>query len=70
MIGGNGEPLKLRGFTVLPVAFKATLLWHEFGFVPELPLEVLIGADILSAHQCSLFYLKNNQKRLKFGASS
>ena len=70
VIGGNGEPLELRGFTVLPVALGAALLWHEFGVVPELPLEVLIGADILAAQQCSLFYLKNNQKRMKFGVPS
>ena len=44
-----------------------TLLWHEFGVVPNLPLEVLIGADVLTNHQCSLLYLKDNQKRLMFG---
>ena len=35
--------------------------------VPNLPLEVLIGADVLSSHQCSLLYSKDNQKRLLFG---
>ena len=67
VIGGNGEALDLRGFAVLPVTLGTTLLWHEFGVVPNLPLEVLIGADILAAHRCSLLYLKNNQKRLIFG---
>ena len=67
VIGGNGKPLDLKGFTVLPVTFGSTLLWHEFGVVPSLQLEVLIGADILSSHQCSLLYSKINQKRLLFG---
>ena len=67
VIGGNGEALDLKGFAVLPVTLGTSILWHEFGVVPDLPLEVLIGADVLAPHQCSLFYLKNNQKRLQFG---
>ena len=43
-----------------------TLLWHEFGVVLNLPLEVLIGANVLINHQCSLLYLKDKQKRLTF----
>ena len=58
VIAGNGEALDLRGFVVLPVSLGNTLLWHEFGVVPELPLEVLIGADVLAAHRCSLLYLR------------
>ena len=67
VIGGNGEALDLKGFTVLPITLGTALLWHEFGVVPNLPLEVLIGADILASHQCSLLYLQGNQKRLFFG---
>ena len=67
VIGGNGKPLDLKGFTVLPVTLGTTLLWHEFGDVPNLPLEVLIGADVLTNHHCSVLYLKDNQKRLTFG---
>ena len=43
------------------------MLWHEFGVVPNLPLDVLNGADVLTNHQCSLLYLKDNQQRLTFG---
>ena len=57
----------MKGFAVLPITLGTILLWHEFGVVPNLLLEVLIGADILSNHQCSLLYQKNNQKSLLFG---
>ena len=70
MIGGNGEALDLKGFAVLPVTLGTTLLWHEFGVVPGLPLEVLVGADVLAPHHCALIYLKNNQKRLQIGLTS
>ena len=53
-----------------PIHLLLTLLWHEFGVVPGLPLEVLIGADVLAPHHCALFYLKNNQKRLQIGQTS
>ena len=65
--GGNGGPLYIRGFAVIPLMIGDTLIWHEFAVVHQLPLEVLIGADILQPHLCSLLYLKNKQKDLRFG---
>ena len=67
VIGGNGEALDLKGFAVLPVALGSNLISHEFGVMPNLPLEVLVGADVLAPHLCSLLYLENNKKRLQFG---
>ena len=52
VIGGSGEELRIRGWTIIPVAFGAVLLWHEFSVVPNLPLEALIGGDVLAPHQC------------------
>ena len=67
VIGGNIEALDLKGFAVLPVSIGSNLIWHEFGVLPNLPLEVLVGADVLAPHLCSLLYLKNNKKRRQFG---
>ena len=66
-MGGNGEALDLNGFAVLPVALGSNLIWHEFGVVPNFPLKVLVGADVLGPHLCSLLYLKNYKTRLQFG---
>ena len=65
VIEGNGDALDLKGVAVLPVALGSNLIWHEYGVVPNLPLEVLVGADVLAPHLCSLLYLKNNKKRLQ-----
>ena len=70
MISGSGDALELKGFAVLPVSLGTTLVWHEFGVVPNLPLEVLIGADVLARHQCSLQYVPHKRKRLQFGLQS
>ena len=67
VIGGNYEALDIKGFAVLTVALGSTLVWHEFGVVPNLPLEVLVYADVLAPHFCLLLYFKNNKKRLQFG---
>ena len=66
IFGGNGGPLDIRGFALLPL-IGDTLIWHEFAVERQLPLEVLIGVDILQPHLCSLLYLKNKQKDLRFG---
>ena len=48
VIGGNGKFLDQNGFTVLSITLGTTLLWHEYGVVPNILLEVLIGADVLT----------------------
>ena len=67
VIEGNNEALDFKGCSVLLVALGSNLIWHEFGDVPNLPLKVLVGADVLAPHFCSLLYLKNNKKRLQLG---
>ncbi len=50
VVGGNGKALDLKGFAVLPAALGSNLIWHEFGVVPKLPLEMLVSADVLARH--------------------
>lgn len=64
VIKGNGEALELKGFAVMPVALGSNVIWHELGVVPNLSLNMLVGADELAPHLCSL---KNNKKRLLSG---
>ena len=61
VIGGNGEALDLKGFVVLIVSLGSNIIWHEIGIVTNFPLEVMIGADVLTPYLCSLLYLKNNR---------
>ena len=58
VIGGNCEALDLNSFAVLPVSLCSNLILHELGVVLNLPLEVLIGDDVLappptSARSCT-----------------
>ena len=67
VIGGNGEALDFKGFTVFPISLRSNLIFYKFGIVLNLPFEFLIGADVLAPHLCSLHYLHNNNKRLQLG---
>ena len=67
VFGGNDSPLDIRGFAVLQLMIGYTLIWHEIAVVRQVPLEVLIGSDILQPHLCTLLYLKNKEKDIRFG---
>ena len=67
VIGGNGEALDLKGFAILPIALGLNLIWHEFCVVPNLFLEVFVGADVHAPQLCSFLYFKHNKKRLQLG---
>ena len=68
VIGGNGEAHDLKGFAVMLESVNSTVVWHEFGVVLNLPLEVLIGVNILAFHFCLLPYVNTNRNvfSLKF----
>ena len=66
VIGGNGEVLDFKSFRVLFVSLGTNLLWHKFSVIPNLPLKVLIEADLLTQYLCSLQCLNENKKRLQF----
>lgn len=57
--------LYLRVFAILLTTIGTIVLWHEYGIVLELPIDVIIGGDILIPHKCSLQYTSNQQKKIK-----
>lgn len=65
VVGGNGRTLDLRGFVMLPTAISTVTYSHEYGIVRELPIDVIIGSDVLIPHQCTLQYTLNEQKKLE-----
>lgn len=65
IIGENCEVIDLKSFAVMLVSFGTTLVWHEFGVMFNLPLELLIETEILASHFCSLPYLKNNKSAIR-----
>ena len=54
LIFENSEALYLKCFAVLPVSLNSKLVWHEFGVMPYLPLDMFIESDVLDSNCCSL----------------
>ena len=46
----NGEAVEHNSFAVLPVADGSSFVWHKFSVMPNLPLELLFGANVLAPH--------------------
>ena len=53
---GNGAALDLRGWTTLVVAIDGHWLYHEFGVVGDMPLDAVVGAEIMKSHAFQLRY--------------
>ena len=51
---GNGAALDLRGWTTLVVAIDGHWLFHEFGVVGDMPLDAVVGAEIMISHAFQL----------------
>ena len=64
MNGKYGEALDYKDFAVLPAAVGSTLVWHDFGVMPNFPLEVFLGADMLAPHLCTILYFTHNKMQL------
>lgn len=50
VVCGNGRMLGFRGFVILLTTIGTTVLLHENSIVPEFPIDVIIGGDILIPH--------------------
>ena len=51
---GNGAALDLRRWTTLVVAIDGHWLFHEFGVVGDVPLDAVVGAEIMKSHAFQL----------------
>lgn len=51
---GSRNLLDLQGFAILPTTIESVVHWHELGIVRELPIDVIIGGDVLISHQYTL----------------
>ena len=54
---GNGAALDLQGWTTFVVAIDGHWLFHEFGVVGDMPLDAVVGAEIMKSHAFQLRYL-------------
>lgn len=59
VVEGSGHLLDLRGFAILPTTIGSVVHWHEYGIVRALPIDVIVGVDVLITHRCTYQYAQN-----------
>ena len=69
MIAGNGKEMDVIGWAIFKIKVCDKLLYHLFGVVNNLPVEVLIGGEFLKAHGCVLTYAPTGRNRLDLGVN-
>ena len=70
VIGGNGQPISLLGFADFAVKVADLWIWHGFGVVDDLPLDVILGAEILKPHGAMLSYQPRGDNTLTLTLSA
>ena len=59
VVAGEGQRLELEGWVILKVEVTKRPVYHQFGIVNGLPVEILLGGEIMRPHACTC---QNNQQ--------
>ena len=70
VVAGDGKILDLQGWTVLNFEIAGQTLYHEVGVVKDLPLEFLIGGELMKPHACTLQYATTGRNIFHLGTNS
>ena len=55
-VGANGKPLDVLGAVVFPFEFSGSFLFHRWYIVRDLPIQLLMGNEMLRLHHASIDY--------------
>ena len=69
VIAGNGKEMDVLGRAIFKIKVCDKQLYHLFGVVNNLPVEVLIGGEFLKAHGCTLTYAPTGRNRFDLGVN-
>ena len=53
VVAGDGIILDLLGWTILNFEIAGQTVYHEIGVVKDLPVEFLIGGELMKPHACT-----------------
>ena len=68
VVAGDGKDLELVGWTIIRLEFGSHSIYHEFGVVPELPVDVLFGGELMKPHSSTLKYSTTGRNTFELGA--
>ena len=56
VVAGDGKVLELLGYVILNFSIASQTVYHGVGIVKDLPVEFLIGGELMKPHGCTLQY--------------
>ena len=56
VVAGDGKVLDLLGWVILNFSIAGQTVYHEVGIGKDLPVEFLIGGELMKPHGCTLQY--------------
>ena len=70
VIAGDGESLDLLGWAVLNLEVAHEIIYHEFGVVRDLSIDLLLRGEMMKPHMCALQYDDKGRNTFKMGRST
>ena len=69
MQGNRGKWKSVGKFWLgtLKIQLAGKLLYHSFGIVPDLPVDLIVGGDVMKPHACSLKYHPTGRNEFLMG---
>ena len=67
VVAGDGNVLQLVGWAILKLEILGKQLYHEVGIVKDLPVNFLLGGELMTPHACTLQYVPNARNTLTLG---
>ena len=68
VVAGDGKILDLLGWTIINFEIAGQTVYHEIGVVKDLPVEFLIGGELMKPHSCSLQYVTSGCNTFHLGS--
>ena len=56
VVGGNNPEIALLSWMTLRFSINTLSVYHEFGVVQNMPIDMLIGGEFLPPHECQIMY--------------
>ena len=70
VIAGNNASLNLGGFMTLRFQLAGHVLVHEFGVGKDLPVDIIIGGELLRPHECTISYASTGRDIFHLGKAT
>ncbi len=70
VVAGDGRSLVLIGCCVLKFDLVGKTVFHEVSVVQEIPVDFIIGGELMKCHKSSLVYQSEGRNTLTFGSDS